>query len=432
MWTRPSADRDADRVDRVSRLFTLAAGRRRSLAAHKKPVDCVAWNRNGTKLASASRDMAIRVWSADARGTLSDVSVELKGHTDDVARVSWHPTHTHLLASCSADKSVKLWDTAAAASSGKQLLYSMNTIGMNLHLRWSPDGKYLLLLNSSNLLSLISWDPQTNKLMVLKSIGFALDINDFAWAPIVNTAATGTGAGAGSVAAASASSSPSSAAASSVAPGSDRVILGHHNGSLEIVSIPALVKLASIPAHGSTVFCMDVSPNGKLLATGAADSMVHLWELVDLVPLRSFMRMDDSIRALSFNADGSLLAYGGKDLRIEIADVATGARVALLDNLPAETLALAFNPALSCSMQLAYATGDKARTQGEIHILHAALTTAAPSSSSTAAPAQKPATVKSEAATADSATPRGVVKAEPRPSKAAASSSSDTSAPMTN
>lgn len=406
----------------MSRLFALASARRRSLAAHKKPVDCLVWNRNGTKLASASRDMSIRVWSADARGTISDASLELKGHTDDVARVSWHPTHTHLLASCSADKSVKLWDTSVSPASGKPLLYSMNTIGMNLHLRWSPDGRYLLLLNSSNLISLINWDPNTHKLMVLKSIGFALDINDFAWAPTFNPAANAAGAGA-----AAAGVSASSASSSPVPPGSDRVILGHHNGSLEIVSIPSLLKLASIPAHGSTVFCMDVSPNGRLLATGAADSMVHLWDLVDLVPLRSFMRMDDSIRTLSFNADGSLLAYGGKDLRIEIADVATGARVALLDNLPAETLALSFNPALSCSMMLAFATGDKARTQGEIHIVHAALTNAATSSSSSSAQSQKPA-LKSEAA-ADSSTPR--VKPEPRPSKAAAAASSPDTA-MTN
>ena len=347
MWSLPSADRDADRVSRAARLFSSA--KRRALVAHKKPVDCLAWSVPGTRLASASRDASIRIWSFDARRDIGGgagaqqqqhqqqqqhhpqqfESIELKGHTDDVARVSWHPQQHELLASCSQDKTVKLWDTRGSG----RLLYSMHTLGPNLHLKWSPCGRFLLLLNSNNLVSLIAWDPATHKLSVIKSFGFTLDINDMEWAA-----------------------------------GSERAVLGHQNGSLEVVSVPGLTKVASIPAHGSTVFALAMDPRGKLLATGAADSLVHLWSVEDMVCVRSLGRLDDSIRTLSFNADSSLLAYGGKDLKMELADVASGARVALWETSD-EVLSIAFHPTLPGL--LAFATGDKTRNIGEIHIVAA-------------------------------------------------------------
>ena len=36
--------------------------------------------------------------------------LELKDHTDSVDGVSWSPTHPDLLATASADKTVRVWD----------------------------------------------------------------------------------------------------------------------------------------------------------------------------------------------------------------------------------------------------------------------------------------------------------------------------------
>jgi WD40 repeat protein len=109
----------------------------------------LAWNRDGTMLAAGS-DALCRIWrdpchvSFEKPGTPQDadakeVSVkqtsapldprasvrssdptaapspvghclELRGHTDTIEQVAWHPGQSSILATASADKSVRFWD----------------------------------------------------------------------------------------------------------------------------------------------------------------------------------------------------------------------------------------------------------------------------------------------------------------------------------
>ncbi len=390
MWTLPSADRDTHRVERFSRH--MAGGRRRVLIGHKKAVDALAWNYTGTRLASGSRDQTIRVWHIDTKkeigiaanapaGTHNNSDyVELKGHSDDVCRMSWCPMagHADLIASCSMDKSVKLWDTKPGANPA--LLFSLATLGVNLHLKWSPCGRWLILLNQQNLVSLIAFDPLTRKLQVTKSMGFNLDVNDVEWSR-----------------------------------DSERVMLGHMTGSVEVLAVPALTKLSTIPAHPTTIFALQLDPKGKYLATGAADSLVHLWDSEELVCLRSFPRLDDSIRTLSFSHDSQLIAYGGKDCKIEIADVESGARVHMI-NIQDETLSVAFHPS---SLLLAYSTVDKVRGGGDVQLINCIPLPVQPSASSSSAAAAA-ATPSQHAKSSGTA---GSVKVEKSDSRSASSSS---------
>lgn len=54
-------------------------------------------------------DPRIEVWDLNLVNCMDPVTV-LEGHTDAVIGLSAHPTNQQLLASCSADKSIKLWD----------------------------------------------------------------------------------------------------------------------------------------------------------------------------------------------------------------------------------------------------------------------------------------------------------------------------------
>lgn len=96
MW--PSVP--SDRVDRAGRLFAQAAPNQsryhRILTGHQKGVDGLAWNSNGTRLASTSRDATVRVWSIDTRKDLAQQTIEcmeLKGHTKDVEKCAWNPNN---------------------------------------------------------------------------------------------------------------------------------------------------------------------------------------------------------------------------------------------------------------------------------------------------------------------------------------------------
>lgn len=264
MWPQSHSDLHRERVDRVSRVFALASQahsrQRRVLQGHKKACDGLAWNSTGTRLASVSRDMTVRVWSIDVKRDLATQVVdclELKGHTNDIEKCCWNPAHPDQLATCSADKTIKIWDTRAG-----KLMHSLPTIGENIHIKWAPDGRHLVFCNNNNMVSLVLMDGGSSATakkspQVVKSVGFAQDINAIEWEK-----------------------------------SSERFLLGYQRGTVEVVEVPSLAVSGSLPCHSTTIFNVVFDPKGKYLATGAADAAVHLWNTQDMVCQRSFTRME--------------------------------------------------------------------------------------------------------------------------------------------
>jgi WD40 repeat protein len=74
------------------------------IKGHNSDVFSVAWNHDGSKLASASKDTTIKIWEYNSTEEL----ITFSDHSDYVMHVAWHP-HNDKLLSTSLDGTVKLW-----------------------------------------------------------------------------------------------------------------------------------------------------------------------------------------------------------------------------------------------------------------------------------------------------------------------------------
>ena len=92
-----------------------------NLTGHAGPVYSIAWHPNANLLASGSEDQLVKLWRPENECTplascgLWTCLATLRGHSDAVNSVSWHPS-ADVLASGSEDKNIRLWVPAANAT----------------------------------------------------------------------------------------------------------------------------------------------------------------------------------------------------------------------------------------------------------------------------------------------------------------------------
>ncbi|KJZ77081.1 Nuclear distribution protein PAC1 [Hirsutella minnesotensis 3608] len=82
---------------------------RHTLESHRETINCLAFHPRFSSIASGSDDCTIKIWDWE----LGELEQTIKGHTRAVLGLDYGgPRATPLLASCSSDLTVKLWDPA--------------------------------------------------------------------------------------------------------------------------------------------------------------------------------------------------------------------------------------------------------------------------------------------------------------------------------
>ncbi|GAK54714.1 WD-40 repeat protein [Candidatus Moduliflexus flocculans] len=261
-----------DIVDEIAELNRLEG--------HADFVIGIAFSPDGTLLASSSADGTLKLWNvADGK-----IIRTLYGHAGWVVSVSFSPDGK-LLASGGADKTIKLWNVPDG--SAIRTLYGHS--GSAASLSFSPDGS---LLASGSLDNTVKLWQVSNGAELRTLQGHTGSLNAVSFSPDGTLLASG---------------------------GADKII--------RLWQVADGKEIRTISGHTKEIFSLSFSPDGALLASSGKDKTVRLWNVSDGSKIRTFQGHARTVRSVSFSPDGEMLASSSEDKTVKIWKVADGAEL---------------------------------------------------------------------------------------------------------
>lgn len=286
--------------DRSISLPTLSSFKTKDLRnGHRSSVRGLGWSIDGRKLATCSADRTIRIWVPE-RSIDHRASTELRGHTDSVDQLVWHPKNPEVLATASGDKTVRIWDTRINAEAGV-----VNTPGANINITYHPSGDYIAVGDKSDTVSII--DTRQGKVLHT--------VCSRKIAPTTSSGETGTWTNA------TVGGSYDEINELSFSPDGSLLYLSSGSGSIHIhhtQSNQAYTRIDSIKAHTSNIFCIQPDPLSRFIATASSDAMISLWDSREWFSHKMITSLTFPARAIGFSYDGEILASGGEDPVISV------------------------------------------------------------------------------------------------------------------
>ena len=305
-------------------LRRLCRRERPPLQGHLISVSALAFAPDGSWLASAGWDRAVRLWQPRL-GNAPWASLTL--HDGLITSMAVHP-NGRLLATASDDHTVRLWRVTRPwlgnPTAGPWLLpWPMLQEEALLPLphshgarsvAFSPDGKRLATGGYEGSIRL--WDVATWR-EIASAHGHESEVWALAFTPDGQILASG---------------------------GQDRQI--HLWDMKRAEESPDDFRWHTLRGHDDAVTALAFSPDGKTLASGGGfdDQSLRLWDVArrkERYRLRGHIR---AVYAVAFAPDGQAVATGSADGTIRLWDPTTGRQRTVLHGHPAQIHALAFSP----------------------------------------------------------------------------------------
>ncbi|GBE90934.1 NACHT domain-containing protein [Nostoc cycadae] len=276
----------------------------------------IAISSDGHMLASCSSDRTVKIWDVRTGECLNI----LQGHTNAIGSLSFSPQAKILVSS--SGTSVQIWDT----HTGECLKTLQEHTIRILATAFSSNGK--LLASGSYDQTARLWNIRTGEcLKVLRhnnwvrSVTFSLDSKilisgsdhivrlwDIHSGKCLNTL-QGHSDRVGTVA---------------ISPDGETLASGSYDCTVKLWNIHSGDCLNTLRGHNRNVYSMAISPDGEMLASGSYDRTVKLWNIHSGDCLNTLQGHNSSVNSIAISPDGEMLASGSYDRTVKLWNIHSG------------------------------------------------------------------------------------------------------------
>lgn len=399
--------------DHVVRVFG------ESRIRHADRINALAYNSDGTRLASCSKDGTVKIWDlgngrevTTYRGHIDQPDDPTKNGTNPlkVASIAFHPKQK-LIASASGNQ-VHLWNPETGkfektllnlgktekpikpiafspdgrflavgaddgilriveVETGKVTYTSPTRNGRIEKIAYSPNGKMIAVGDSNSQVAIYAPAQQTPLIMNVQGSDYG-EIRDVEFTtdggsvfasgqdPKVHLIAglkpDGTSGGASTTRLREYTGHTKAVNALAVTPDGSLLITGSEDKTVRVWEVISTKQIRAFQGHQSGIIAVAVRGDGKQIASGSDDGAIRLWDLNIIDEHRSLSEATDSLWAVAYSPDGKWLAAAGSDKTIRVYNTETSKLEAKLAGAKSPITSLAFFPD---SNRLAAAGGDR-------------------------------------------------------------------------
>jgi WD40 repeat protein len=341
--------------DRAVRVWDLETGSElTTLTGHSGEVLCCAYSPDGTLLVSGGDDGTLRFWDA----TRLEPAVPTMRHQDPIWACAFSHDGERLVSGSenlhlpgeSGHRYLTVWDaqtgTAVAQHEGEQ--------GGVRACAFSPDDATVASVTKRGPPHLVAlWDARTGVAVrtlshdkILSGCAFSAsgrEILASSWDATVRVWRVADGSELAPLVGRTKLADWEALHCCAVSPDGGRVVAGGSDGALRLWDFASGSELGVLRGVGDHIQCCAFSPDGRLLLTGAWGGGLTVWDTHTRTVVRDLAGHGDVVRSCAFGPDGRWAVSGSDDGTARVWDLASGRQLATFPVVGA-VLAVAAHP----------------------------------------------------------------------------------------
>lgn len=286
---------------------------------HASWVVALAWQPDGTHIASAGGDGTVRVWDAETGLYL----LTYRGHTWPLTRVNLQPTIYTLawspegLRIASAGDGTKIYVWNAATGQTLSIYQGHSGLLSNVFdVTWSPDGKQIASACSAASIdkTIHLWDVNTARTVAQYNAAHYGLMPNF------------------------------SVLALTWSPDGSRIAAACGDGTIRIWSTSTQHCIARYQTHSNMLVDIAWSPDSKWIASAHTARVAHVWNAFTGEKVSTYHGHTDSLRRIIWSPDGTRIATASNDRTVQLWDPLTGNHIYTYRGHTHWTTSLAWSP----------------------------------------------------------------------------------------